>query len=101
MEQFIFWFGTIVFIATYVAIASEKVHKTVAALLGASLMMVVILGGFKVDMGAIPSDAAVRFSKLDLFSRYSNFDVIFTLAGMMLLVNILSGTGLLCILLVC
>ncbi|MBQ9789716.1 MAG: ArsB/NhaD family transporter [Lentisphaeria bacterium] len=94
MEQFIFWFGTIVFIATYIAIASEKVHKTVAALLGASLMMVVILGNFHVNMGAIPSDAAERFSKLDLFSKYSNFDVIFTLAGMMLLVNILSGTGL-------
>lgn len=92
MDQFIFWFGTIVFIGTYIAIASEKIHKTVAALLGASLMMVVILGNYHVVGDA--TDAAVRFSKLDLFSKYSNFDVIFTLAGMMLLVNILSGTGL-------
>jgi len=37
---------------------------------------------------------ADRYSRLDTFSRYSNFDVVFTLAGMMLLVNLLSGTGL-------
>ncbi|MFA7230940.1 MAG: ArsB/NhaD family transporter, partial [Victivallaceae bacterium] len=34
-----------------------------------------------------------HFEKLDTYARYVNFDVIFTLAGMMLLVNILSGTG--------
>lgn len=39
METLWFWVGTIVFVGTYVLIASEKVHKTVAALLGASLMM--------------------------------------------------------------
>lgn len=37
---------------------------------------------------------AELYDKLDTFSRYSNFDVVFTLAGMMLLVNLLSGTGL-------
>ncbi len=39
----IFWIGTVVFVGTYVLIASEKVHKTVAALLGAMLMLLVIL----------------------------------------------------------
>ena len=43
---------------------------------------------------AAVAEAAGRYAKLDMFSRYSNFDVVFTLAGMMLLVNILSGTGL-------
>ena len=137
----IFWIGTIVFIGTYVLIASEKVHKTVAALLGAMLMLIVILPGpghsgsheeaaepvaveapaavaeqisgaqagtaqalaeteqalADATGAAVPNEAerkAGLYDKLDTFARYSNFDVVFTLAGMMLLVNLLSGTGL-------
>ena len=138
----IFWIGTIIFIGTYVLIASEKVHKTVAALLGAMLMLIVILPGpghsggsheeavepvsveapaavaeqvsaARTDAAeslaeteqaladatgaAVPGEAerkAGLYDKLDTFARYSNFDVVFTLAGMMLLVNLLSGTGL-------
>ena len=137
----IFWIGTVVFVGTYVLIASEKVHKTVAALLGAMLMLLVILPGpghssaepapaaeSVAAENGIPAEtdagqallqeeradalaqteqamsavtgrkAMVRnaelYDKLDTFSRYSNFDVVFTLAGMMLLVNLLSGTGL-------
>lgn len=124
-STFIFWFGTVVFVGTYAMIASEKVHKTVAALLGAVLMMLVILpgpghqGGGEAVPAPLPSEQvspaaaslnklernlshansnamrdADRYSRLDTFSRYSNFDVVFTLAGMMLLVNLLSGTGL-------
>jgi len=121
--NFIFWFGTLVFIGTYVLIASEKVHKTVAALLGAVLMMLVVLPGpghqpeaplaeqtelaaqqrgeslTKLEQNLSRADSTIyrnarRYSQLDTFSRYSNFDVVFTLAGMMLLVNLLSGTGL-------
>lgn len=154
MESLFFWIGTIVFVGTYVLIASEKVHKTVAALLGASLMMLFILPGpshseeghdlqvnsiaeqttssdtvvgvassgsevksseqsKKIDTEAIDQLSAPdkskskasqtismmlekvsKYDKLDTFARYSNFDVVFTLAGMMLLVNLLSGTGL-------
>lgn len=143
-----FWIGTIVFFGTYVVIASEKIHKTVAALLGAALMMIFILPGpghsganhqqnnaeevevtetvsvspqkttasltvsEKVPAVKMPQapvaettealaeadggllKKATRYEKLDTFARYSNFDVVFTLAGMMLLVNLLSGTGL-------
>jgi Na+/H+ antiporter NhaD/arsenite permease-like protein len=134
----IFWFATTVFFVTYILIASEKVHKTTAALIGSSLMMLVVLQG--PDHGAHsethenpseiienalnPASAsevkqahqenvqeeassqahaevkdqvvkhAENYRKLDIYARYVNFDVIFTLAGMMLLVNILSGTGL-------
>lgn len=113
--MFIFWFATIVFIGTYIAIASEKVHKTTAALVGASLMFLVVLqgpshGGHEEKTVESPShvlersiapspvdaellESAQKYEELDVFARYVNFDVIFTLAGMMLLVNVLSGTG--------
>ncbi len=132
MESLCFWFGTIVFFGTYILIASEKVHKTVAALLGASLMLLFILPGpthsseeqecpeavveqvasatngvatakaeatpspemAKSKYESIVQKKATWYDKLDTYARYSNFDVIFTLAGMMLLVNLLSGTGL-------
>lgn len=111
--MFIFWFATIVFIGTYIVIASEKVHKTTAALIGASLMFLVVLSGpssghespsqviekslnapkthTKMDVELL--ERAGKYEDLDVFARYVNFDVIFTLAGMMLLVNVLSGTG--------
>jgi Na+/H+ antiporter NhaD/arsenite permease-like protein len=114
--MFIFWFATIVFVGTYIVIASEKVHKTTAALVGASLMFIVVLEGpsHKVHEqkniqtpsqvvekslahpGVVDNElleSAQRYEELDVFARYVNFDVIFTLAGMMLLVNVLSGTG--------
>lgn len=112
-----FWFATIVFFGTYILIASEKVHKTVAAMFGATLMMLVVLEGPRshepthqrasiseiIERSIVKRDLAhelresttkgEKYEKLDIFARYVNFDVIFTLAGMMLLVNILSGTG--------
>lgn len=121
--MFTFWFATIVFIGTYIVIASEKVHKTTAALVGASLMFLVILHGPShgtheaeptkspsavLESGLTPHktitpaehpanvellERAQKYEELDVFARYVNFDVIFTLAGMMLLVNVLSGTG--------
>jgi len=109
--MFIFWFATIVFIGTYIVIASEKVHNTTAALVGASLMFLVVLQGPSHDgheespshviekslthskINAELLNKAEKYKELDVFARYVNFDVIFTLAGMMLLVNVLSGTG--------
>ncbi|MBE6369299.1 MAG: hypothetical protein E7056_03950 [Lentisphaerae bacterium] len=76
-----FWIGTIIFVATYILIASEKVHKVICALGGASLMFICVLG-------------KKGHSDLDAFASNVNFDVIFTLCGMMILVNILSTTGL-------
>ncbi|MDD2403975.1 MAG: ArsB/NhaD family transporter [Victivallaceae bacterium] len=114
--NFTFWFGTIVFLGTYIVIASEKINKTAAAMFGASIMLLFILPGpahhapekldsevgqhiEAVSAPQIPVSPEITghqdlYSKLDTYSRYVNFDVIFTLAGMMILVNILSGTGL-------
>jgi Na+/H+ antiporter NhaD/arsenite permease-like protein len=65
----------IIFLVTYAAIATEKVDKAVAALLGGSLVVV---------LGLIGSEEA--FAAIDL-------NVIFLLAGMMILAGILRRTG--------
>ncbi|HUS82810.1 MAG TPA: ArsB/NhaD family transporter [Dehalococcoidia bacterium] len=62
---------------TYLAIASERVNRTAAALGGAVAMIVVKLDGF---------DQAAAFSSID-------FNVIFLLMGMMIQVSVLSRTG--------
>ena len=88
-----FWFSAIVFLGTFVLIATEKVHKTTAVLIGSALMLLVILPGPGHGAVEAAGDAA-KYGKLDFYARYVNFDVIFTLAGMMVIVNILSKTGL-------
>jgi Na+/H+ antiporter NhaD/arsenite permease-like protein len=65
----------IVFVVTYVAIAVEKVHKTLVALAGA---MAVLL------LGLVSQEEA--FEGVD-------WNVIFLLAGMMIIANTLSRTG--------
>lgn len=65
----------IIFLITYAAIATERVDKTVAALLGGTLVIV---------LGIIDSEEAFR--AIDL-------NVIFLLAGMMILAGILRRTG--------
>lgn len=73
------WLATGVFVTVYVLIATEKVHRVTAALGGATLMLVI---------GA--SDAEHAF-----FSEVSGIDwnVIFLLLGMMLIVAVLKRTG--------
>ncbi|MFH1873843.1 MAG: ArsB/NhaD family transporter [Pseudomonadota bacterium] len=65
----------IIFIATYVLIASEKIDKSLAALLGAGLVLFFHLAPYH-----------------ELFAKV-NFNVIFLLMGMMIAVNILATTG--------
>ncbi|MGZ9160012.1 MAG: SLC13 family permease [Candidatus Limnocylindrales bacterium] len=66
--------GTI-FLATYALIATERVDKTVAALVGGTLVVI---------LGVVSSEQA--FEAVDL-------NVIFLLAGMMILAGILRRTG--------
>ena len=87
-----FWLGTIVFLTTYILIATDKVHKVICALSGAALMFIFVL--HKGHGTGQLTGAAVEYAKLDVWARNVNFDVIFTLCGMMILVNILSTTGL-------
>lgn len=69
------WLALIVFVVTYAAIAVEKVHKTLVALAGA---MAVLL------LGLVSQEEA--FHGVD-------WNVIFLLAGMMIIANTLSRTG--------
>ncbi len=67
--------GLAVFIATYGLIATERVHKTIAALAGGVTMVL---------LGIITQEEA--FEAID-------FNVIFLLAGMMILASIIRKTG--------
>ncbi len=66
----------VIFGITYLFIATEKLDKTAAALLGASAAIM---------LGLLPYEEALRAVDLN---------VIFLLVGMMLAVNIMAGTGL-------
>ncbi|MFH1093442.1 MAG: ArsB/NhaD family transporter [Candidatus Omnitrophota bacterium] len=65
----------IIFVAAYIAIATEKISKTVVAVLGASLMLILHLVSFEEAMHAV------------------DLNVIFLLVGMMTCAHILSKTG--------
>jgi Na+/H+ antiporter NhaD/arsenite permease-like protein len=69
------WIAAIIFVVTYAAIATDRLDKTVAALLGGLLM---------VTLGIVSQEEA--FAAIDL-------NVIFLLAGMMALANVLGRTG--------
>ncbi|WDE96729.1 ArsB/NhaD family transporter [Lentisphaera profundi] len=102
-----FWLGTLIFLGTYVVIASEKVHKSAAAMGGAMLMLLFVLPGVNhgnqaadissgdnLPLETVAENQGTVALHLDSFAQNINFDVIFTLAGMMVLVNVLSETGL-------
>ena len=67
--------GTLIFAVTYAVIASDRIHKTIAALAGGVLMVL---------LGIVTQEQA--FEEID-------FNVIFLLAGMMILAGIIRKTG--------
>lgn len=69
------WIGIVIFILAYLLIASEKIDKTIAAMLGAAAMVVFQVAEFP-DM----------LAKVDL-------NVLGLLIGMMVIVNIMATTG--------
>ena len=74
--------GAILLIA-YIFIASEKIQKSVVALVGASLTML---------LGLIPLSLNLEYNVKGVF-EYVDFEVIFLLIGMMIIVNIASRSG--------
>ncbi len=69
------WIAAAVFVGTYTLIATERLNKTVAALLGGILMIV---------LGTLHQEEA--FAAID-------FNVIFLLLGMMVIANVMRSTG--------
>ena len=67
--------GVAIFVATYVLIATERIHKTIAAMAGGVAMVL---------LGIVSQERA--FEEID-------FNVIFLLAGMMILASIIRKTG--------
>ena len=81
-----FWIATVVFILAYVLIAFELLHRTIAAMLGASLMMLIsyTIGTVNPDFRIYTFERAI--SAIDM-------NVVFLLMGMMIIVGILKNTG--------
>jgi len=69
------WLAGSIFLLTYALIVTERIHRTIAALLGGMAMILFV----------IPQDRA--FDAID-------WNVIFLLAGMMIIANVLKRTGL-------
>ncbi len=76
---FPFWVATILFLGAYALIISEKIHKTIVAIFGAALMIV---------LGILTQEDA--FHSLDLGV---DWNVIFLLISMMVIINIMKPTG--------
>jgi Na+/H+ antiporter NhaD/arsenite permease-like protein len=75
-----YWTATAIFVLTFAAIVSEKVHKTKAALFGAALMLV---------LQVVTQEEAFHSPHLGI-----DHNVVFLLISMMILVNVLARTGL-------
>ncbi len=81
-----FWISTVVFILAYVLIAFELLHRTIAAMLGAALMLVIsyTIGTINPEYHIFSFDSAIN--AIDM-------NVIFLLMGMMIIVGVLKHTG--------
>ncbi len=74
------YIGTAIFILSYIAIVSERIHKTIIAIVGATAMLML----------------KILDQKEAFFSEEFGIDynVIFLLIGMMIIINIMKDTGL-------
>ncbi len=81
-----FWIALIVFVGVYVLIAFEIVHRTLAAFLGAALVLFIThtFGHF---------DEAYNILTWDQALHSVDWNVIFLLMGMMIIVGVLKGSG--------
>ncbi len=81
-----FWVATFSFVLVLVLIALEKLHKTTAALLGVAMVLGISLIG-----GAFnPSFYIFSFEQA---LSYVDFDVIFLVMGMMIVIAVIEETG--------
>lgn len=81
-----FWAAAIIFLGVLVVIALERLHTTTAALAGMSVVfLVTFIGGiFNPDLYIFDFGRALT---------YINWEVIFLVMGMMIIIAIIEGTG--------
>ncbi len=79
VTPFHYWAAAVIFVLTFVAIVSEKVHKTKVALFAAALM---------IALPIVSQEEAFHSSEFGI-----DYNVVFLLISMMILVNIISRTG--------
>ena len=81
-----FWLATITFVGILVLIATERLHSTMAALLGIAIILGVSVVGRPLNEGLFILDFERAIS-------YVDFNVIFLVMGMMIVVGIIEETG--------
>ena len=81
-----FWISTVVFILAYVLIAFELLHRTVAAMLGAAVMLVI-----SYTIGTV--NPAYHIFSFESAISSIDMNVILLLLGMMIIVGVLKNTG--------
>ena len=81
-----FWIATLVFVAVLVLIATGKLHNTLAALLGASVLFAVSYLGHPLVENLFIFDFAGAL-------RYVDWNVIFLIMGMMIVIAVVERTG--------
>ncbi|RME68964.1 MAG: hypothetical protein D6778_01145, partial [Nitrospirae bacterium] len=74
-----FWTATLIFLLAYAVIVSEKVHKTIVAIVGAALMLVLKI---------LEQHEAFHVEELGV-----DWNVIFLLISMMTIINLMRPTG--------
>ncbi|MDI6853983.1 MAG: ArsB/NhaD family transporter [Deltaproteobacteria bacterium] len=82
-----FWIATLVLMATYVLIAAEVMHRTLAALLGAAVILFITYTAGTFDKSYFILSFEDAIGAIDM-------NVIFLLMGMMIIVGVLKKTGL-------
>lgn len=82
-----FWVATIVFVGILLLIATEQLHSTTAALLGFSIILLVSYFGGTLVPG-------LHIFSFERGLSYINWEVIFLILGMMILIAVIENTGL-------
>jgi Na+/H+ antiporter NhaD/arsenite permease-like protein len=81
-----FWLATLVFVGMLVLIATGKLHNTLAALLGASLV-------FAISYLGHPLSEDLFIFDFDTALGYVDWNVIFLIMGMMIIIAVVERTG--------
>jgi Na+/H+ antiporter NhaD/arsenite permease-like protein len=81
-----FWISTVIFVVVLVLIATGKLHNTLAALVGASLLLGISYLGHPINENLFIFDFAGSL-------KYIDWNVIFLVMGMMMVIAIVENTG--------